>query len=267
MSVLLMSGASNNSSVPVIATGETIRQRIVTPPGYEWVNEEKNSFGEFLQNISLKPHGTKILDYEGGLISNQSEHVAVLNFDIGKKDLQQCADVVIRMRAEYLYSQGRFDDIGFHFTSGHMFKWNDFKNGYRAKVSDGNRVVFNLTERRDDSYTNFQKYLDVIYMYAGTISLNEETVVVRSDNKIEVGNILITAGSPGHVIIICGRAKDKSGNMIYLLAQGYTPAQSMHIITNPYNGTLNPWYKISVSDKITVTARYTFLKTNIRAFR
>jgi hypothetical protein len=205
------------------------------------------------------------LDYEGSPIANQSEHVAILKFDVGKKDLQQCADAVIRIRGEYLYSSKRFNEIGFHFTSGDLFKWNDFKKGYRPLI-DKNKVSFKKTAKADDSYKSFRKYLDVIYTYAGSISLNLETRKVKLDKSIKAGDILITPGSPGHAIIIIGRAKAANGDMVYLLAEGYTPAQSIHIITNPYAGDISPWYRLSVNDPSTTTARYTFEKTNIRSF-
>ena len=52
--------------------------------------------------------------------------------------------------------------------------WNDYKNGVRAFVN-GNSVSFRKTENFDDSYENFRKYLDLIFNYAGTISLNKES--------------------------------------------------------------------------------------------
>ena len=67
-------------------------------------------------------------------------------------------------------------------------------------------------------------------------------------------------------MIIVGRAISKKGDAVYILAQGYTPAQSIHIITNPYNDKINPWYKLDIDNHPTITARYTFIKTNIRSF-
>jgi len=77
---------------------------------------------------------------------------------------------------------------------------------------------------------------------------------------------MATSGSPGHSLIILGKAINANNESVYLLAEGYTPAQSIHIINNGGN-EINPWYKLSIKDKETVTARYTFRQTSIRRFR
>ena len=181
--------------------------------------------------------------------------------------MQQCADAVIRLRAEYLYQQKRFDDISFHFTNGDAFSWNDYKIGIRPKLISSTQIAFIKNASEDDSYKSFRNYLDVVFMYAGTISLNKESIGISDNKKIKTGDFIVTPGSPGHAAIIVGRAKNKQGEIIFLLAQGYTPAQSIHVITNPYDGEINPWYKLDVSKSPTITARYAFVKTNIRTFK
>jgi len=254
-----------NLDIKINASGNNIRHRILAPTGYNWVNEEPNSFGAFLQNIQLKADKSPILDYTESPISNQSKHVAILNYDVGDRDLQQCADAVIRLRAEYLFERGKYSEIAFHFTSGDLFSWDQYSNGYRAIVS-GNNVSFAKTKNEDNSYQNFRKYLDAVYNYAGTISLNKETTSIINDEDIKAGDILVTPGNPGHALIIVGKAINANNESVYLLAEGYTPAQSIHIINNGGN-EINPWYKLSIKDKETVTARYTFRQTSIRRFR
>ncbi len=264
--IILLSCKSDQPVVNIVNSGQTVSERISPPSGYKWVNEEINSFGAYLQQLELETAGSKIVDYKNQPISNQQEHVAILSIDIGNKDLQQCADAVIRLRAEYLWAQKRYDEIAFHFTSGDLCTWNDYKMGIRPVVS-GNKVTFKKSAAKDDSYSSFRKYLDLIFMYAGTISLNKETVRVTSNSQIKAGDILVTPGSPGHALIIVGCAVHSNGDRVYLLAQGYTPAQSIHIITNPYNNAINPWYDLNVNKSPTVTARYTFKETNIRRFK
>lgn len=267
--ILLVIVTACSHTVPderINPTGESIRERIKAPQGYQWVNEEKGSFGEYLQNLELEPAGTKILDYRNRPIANQSEHVAIISKDIGTKDLQQCADAVIRLRADYLWESNKADKVQFHFTNGDLYTWNDYKKGIRPVLVSSSKVSFEKKASYNDTHEGFRKYLEYIFTYAGTISLNNETKAVKENSKIKTGNIMVTPGSPGHALIIVGTAKNDKGEKVYLLAQGYTPAQSIHIITNPYNNALNPWYKLDVSKNPTTTARYTFRETNIRSF-
>ena len=121
------SAIDENLDIKINVSGNNIRDRIIPPTGYNWVNEEPNSFGAFLQNIQLKVDKSPILDYTGLPISNQAAHVAILNYDVGIRDLQQCADAVIRLRAEYLFERGNYSEIAFHFTSGDLFTWEQYR--------------------------------------------------------------------------------------------------------------------------------------------
>lgn len=243
----------------------TIKKRFPAPENFVWIEEKPNSFGYFIENFNLKPYGSPILKYDGTEIAAQSLHEAVFDIDTGTKDLQQCADEVIRLYAEYLWEQKRFDEIKFHFTSGDLLSWNDYKNGIRALVN-GNKVTFRKTADFDDSYQNFRNYLDLIFNYAGTISVNKETHPVTKNSDLKTGDILITPGSPGHVLFIAGVSENKNGNRLYLLGEGFTPAQSIHILKNPFNPNLSPWYELDVNAPETKTARYYFKPTNFRRY-
>ena len=180
-----------------------------------------------------------------------------------KKDLQQCADATIRLRAEYLFSTGNFQEIHFKFTSGDNYAWLDHALGIRPKVA-GNKVSFEKTASEDNSYENFRKYLDIVYTYAGTISINRDLKEVPRSADFEIGDVIVKPGSPGHAVIVVDRAKNQNGEYIYLLAQGYTPAQSIHII-NSHQKAITPWFKIARTGSIS-SNRYYFSNPNIRRF-
>ncbi|SEG03927.1 protein of unknown function (4846) [Halpernia humi] len=245
--------------------GLTIKDRFFPPENFKLNTEKEGSFGAFIENFKLKPYGSKILKYDGAPISTQNLHEAIFDIDTGTKDLQQCADAVIRLRAEYLYKTKQFNDIKFHFTNGDLMTWNDYKNGARAFVN-GNKVSFKTTEKFDDSYQNFRKYLDLIFNYAGTISLNKETFPVLKTSSLKTGDILITAGSPGHVVFIAAVAENDKKEKLFLLGEGYTPAQSIHIVKNSFQPEISPWYKLDTKNTETETARYLFKPTNFRSF-
>jgi hypothetical protein len=239
--------------------------RIPPPAGFHRNAYDNNSWQYYLRNLPLHPDGTKVLDYRGQPISNQSDHIAVLDIDVGTKDLQQCADAIIRLRAEYLLSADREDDIAFHFTSGDLFSWNDYANGIRPVVH-GNSVIFQKKAKADRNYNSFRNYLDQIFMYAGTISMHKEMRLVNRKSDIRAGDIIISPGSPGHAVLIIDEAINDSGVKVFLLANGYTPAQSIHILTNPWNRKIGPWYELDVSGSL-ITARYTFQEVMIKRFQ
>lgn len=257
--------SAKKNLVKINTKENTIKARFPAPEDYNWLEEQPDSFGYFIENFPLKKYNAPILKYDGTEINTQNLHEAIFDIDVGTKDLQQCADAFIRLRAEYLFQRKRFDDIKFHFTSGDLMTWNAYKNGVRAIVH-GNSVSFRKTANADGSKENFRKYLDLIFNYAGTISLNRETKPVLKNSDLRTGDLLITAGSPGHIVFIAGVAQNEKGEKIFLLAQGFTPAQSIHVMKNPFDIDLSPWYKLDVDSPETKTARYIFRPSNFRRF-
>ena len=240
--------------------------RFTPPKGYFWMKEQPGSFGEYLVNFPLHPPGFPVRDYRMVPVKTQDRHMALLKIDVGDKDLQQCADAWMRLYAEYLWSQKRFDEIGFEFTSGQFFAWKDYKNGIRTKESK-KKVSFYDAGIADESYTAFRDYLNIIFRYAGTISLDREAVPVTQNSDIKTGDFIIKPGSPGHSVIIMGIARNNAGKRVYLLAESFMPAQDIHILKNTVYPELSPWYELDVDAPRTITAKYTFSPTSIKRFR
>lgn len=97
-------------------------KKIPLPEGFKRVGVEENSFAEWLQNVPLKNDKTVYL-FDGSKKINQQAQFAVLNISVGKKNLQQCADAVMRLRAEYLFAYGRFEEIHFTDNDGTIYNF------------------------------------------------------------------------------------------------------------------------------------------------
>lgn len=213
---------------------------IEPPAGYHRVPVEPGSFGAWLRQLPVRTGLTPVLLYNGRRKYNQTAHYAVLDLDIGTSDLQQCADAVIRLRAEYLFTTACQDEIAFHFTSGDLARWHDWRNGNRPQVS-GNRVTWHQTSKANNSYANFCKYLETVFMYAGSASLEQELIPVPDATKLQAGDVFIEGGFPGHAVLVVDVAENAAGNRVFLLVQSYMPAQDIHILRSFEAG--NPWYR------------------------
>jgi hypothetical protein len=81
---------------------QAIEHRIAPPPGYQRDSLPAGSFGHWLRQLPLKPGQPPVYLHDGRPKGNQQAQAAVLDLDTGPRDLQQCADAVMRLRAEYL---------------------------------------------------------------------------------------------------------------------------------------------------------------------
>ncbi|MEW6531605.1 MAG: DUF4846 domain-containing protein [Thermodesulfobacteriota bacterium] len=242
---------------------ELVALRIEPPKGFTRIPLENRSFGVWLRGLPLRPNARLVWLHNGLPKLNQSAHFAVLEVDVGEKDLQQCADAIIRLRAEYLRSQGCDDAISFHFTSGDLASWPRWRDGERPRVQ-GNKVSWTRSARQDGSYSNFRKYLDIVFTYAGTISLSKELQPVKNPARVEVGDVFIQSGSPGHAVLVVDVAANASGERAFLLAQSYIPAQDVHILRNP-GSQISPWYTAKSAGEL-LTPEWTFRYEDLKRF-
>jgi len=214
-------------------------KNIPLPAGFERSGPGTDPFAVFLRNTGLKKNTTVYL-YNGQPKRNQSAQFALLNIPVGNKDLQQCADAVMRLRAEYLFDNKQFDKIIF------------FDNDHTA-------YKFSQPFSRD----NLTNYLDRVFAMCGTASLSKQLKPVTEFYHIQPGDVLIRGGFPGHAVIVMDVAVNAAGEKIYLLAQGYMPAQDIHILKNPGNENLSPWYEVN-DNYIIQTPEYNFRKSELK---
>ena len=78
--------------------------------------------------------------------------------------------------------------------------------------------------------------------------------------------MLILGGSPGHVVMLADVIKNKAGKKRFLLIQGNTPAQSVHLLKNFEDLDNSPWYELKLNNKVAVPG-YTFSKAAYVRFK
>jgi hypothetical protein len=253
------------STEPILTdSGSTIKARINPPKGYTRINTVTNSYADYLQELPLKPSGALVKYYDGATKNNNHVYCAVVDLPIGKKNLHQCADAIMRLRAEYLWNAKKYDAIHFNFTNGFTCDYVNWMNGKRVSIKD-NKTTWYQYNNGGNTYQDFWKYMEMIFSYAGTLSLSRELEAVEYHN-MEIGDIFIQGGSPGHAITVVDMAENPETNKkVYLLAQSYMPAQETQILINPNNASISPWYALDSIDVI-YTPEWRFYPGDLKRF-
>ncbi len=211
---------------------------VPAPEGFSRKLLPANSYGQWLRNLPLKKDKTVYL-FDGRKKDNQEAQFAVLDISVGPKDLQQCADAVMRMRAEYFYNQRAFEKILFYDNEGHAYPF---------------EPPFNRE--------HFIRYLDRVFGMCGSASLSKQLNKVKDFNEIMPGDVLIRGGFPGHAATVMDVAEGADGKKLYLLSQSYMPAQDIHLLVNPSDAGISPWYAVS-DEAIIETPEYRFRKDEL----
>ena len=253
---------------------QSLHKRIHVPVGYKRVTLEAGSFGAWLQNLPLKPGKPPVMLHDGSKKWNQDAHHAVVDLDVGKKDRQQCADAIMRLRGEFLFSRGDFGKIRFNYTHRDTtIRFSDWARGKRPKVieyrKDGKRrwrIDWVRSRKKGTDYKNFRAYMEQIFIYAGTHSLARELKKVGSVADIQPGDLFIQGGFPGHAILVLDVALNpKTNKKVFLVGQSYMPAQDFHVLINPNDQGLSPWYPADFGDALD-TPEWIFERANLKRF-
>ncbi len=244
--------------------GKTLQTRFLLPQGFQRTKADSNSFAAYLRSLPLKPDGSRVKLYNGDEKNAEGVYDAVVDLPIGNKDLHQCADAVMRLRAEYLFEQKQFDKIHFNFTNGFRCDYSEWMKGKRIVIS-GNKTLWKQSAQPSNTYKDFWNYMEMVFSYAGSLSLSKELKPV-SVEELQAGDVFIFGGSPGHAIIVVDVAINSSTNKkIFMLAQSYMPAQETQTLVNPYNEKLSPWYPVDFGETL-FTPEWTFSKNDLKRF-
>jgi len=262
-------GAARASSSPASSSplvdvcGTTIGTRFAPPPGYVRVAARRGSFAAWLRDFRLEPDGAAV-HYYNGHVKKPRAYCAVLDLSVGERDLQQCADTVIRLEAEYHYARGEHSEIAYHFESGFLCDWDTWRSGNRVQV-DGDAVTWVGTGSLDSSRGSFREYLDTVFAYASTRSLIAHELTAVPLHQMRIGDVFIHRG---HVVLVADMARQPStGKTCFLLVQGANPAQQAQVLRDRGDPDVSPWYMVPAdSTGMLVTPENHFRWTQLMRF-
>lgn len=196
---------------------ETVRD-IPVPEGF--LRVENTVFSSYLLNLGLLEPGLPVESVDGGY----QESIQKYNYRLIDVPLlsgsEQCADVCMHLRADFLFKNRLFFDIHFEDTQHHTL-----------------RYLWGNIERK------FHAYLRDVYEVANTESLSNE-MKSRPMDEIQPGDVFVydyhsrPDAKYGHAMLVLSVARNPlSGKKAIMLAQGSTPACSIHILKNEETGT------------------------------
>ena len=220
------------TSRPDAPSSDRLEARFPAPPGFARAAEAPGSFGAWLRDLPLLPPDAPVVSHRGAIL-HRADHpnlAGVVAVDIGAQDLQQCADSVIRLHAEWQWSRGRRDE-SYRAASGAEMPFARWARGERITVSGpaGSKLTWAPAAKADDSHQAFRAYLDGVFGWANTVSLARDTTPIPLDD-LRPGDFVVQPGGPGHAVLILDLATSRRGTRLVLLGQGFMPAQSFQIL-------------------------------------
>ncbi len=193
----------NASDYPWPKTEESytpLAGRFPAPAGLQRSPVAEGSWKQWLRNLPMRGPATPVRSRDGAIILSANSAVLAGVIDLGVYKNQECADVIMRLWAEFMWWKGRQREIVFNLTSDGVISWPKWNQGYRPHLQ-GNKLDFRQDAAPNASRENFQRYLEAVFAWCGTISLIKDSNRVPA-HDIQAGDFFIQAGSPGHVVLI-----------------------------------------------------------------
>lgn len=217
---------------------------IPAPMGYTRVEAPAGSYANYLRSLPLKKRGAKVQLFTGGEARLQYLSAGVIDQDI-LSNFEQCADVTMRLRAEYFWSKGRYNEITFRDVNGKQLR---YTGGSSRKA--------------------FEKFMRNAYGVCSTFSVYHETKP-RAVRDVQPGDVLVYPARPGHkyghAVMVVDVAKNSKGKVAVMCAEGNTPAREKHVIRN-FNPIHNPWFFLDEDDDTFYINIFHFEKDELRHY-
>jgi Domain of unknown function (4846) len=212
---------------------DDLQSRFATPPGYQRVAVAPGSFAEWLRGLPLAAPGTPVVSNSGSTVySGDDDYVAaVLALDVGAGDLQQSADAVIRLNAEWLWASNKPDAISYRSASKLDMPFSRWVKGQRLIASGPNVFWVVKGKPRPATYQDFRAYIDAVMLWTNNVALAARATPILDSKRLVAGDFFLQSRGKGHAILVLDVAEKPTGERVALLGQALqSPAQSVHVI-------------------------------------
>lgn len=234
-------------------SGMSIGTRINPPMGYTRDYAAEGSFSAFLRKYPVRVAGADVMLYDG-TARQDAQAAAVLDVTLGKKNHEGPAGAMARLIAEYLYDQENYAGISFTIGKNFAFTFDKWRQGKVLK-SSGNDLEWVSGGQDSNGEENFKSYLSTLFVYISMSTLRKDLTQIEDvdGDEIQVGDIFIAKNADDKelavmVADIC--RSDETGERLMLLVQGGTPAQQLHIVDNPSDASIAPWYPCGFTSEL-----------------
>jgi hypothetical protein len=218
----------------------SLEQRFAAPPGYVRVKVEPNSFAEWLRGLPMAPEGTPVKSFDGKetLAGDDDFMAGVVAIDVGSQDLQQSADVIIRLHAEYMWSRGEKDQISYRSATKLSLPLSRWEKGQRL-IAQGPNVFWAVQGKPAEiDHAEFRRYLDSVFTWANSTSLGPRSEPVEDPKQLTAGDFFLQSQD---VAIVLDIADKPSGERVALLAKARSRAESIHVLRP---GKATAWFSV-----------------------
>lgn len=206
----------------------TIQSRFRPPEGCERVPVTAHSLAAWLRQLPVLPALSDALDWRGHVAMTADEVAGVLDWRL-LGSVEQCADIPVRLIAEFARGNGSKDRISFRSLSGQPIEWAKWLTGRYAVDGSSTAIIYNPGAHRQDASREFDAYLKFVMSYVNTASLVRDWKKVDTTD-IAIGDVLIQpsqfTNGLGHLSVVIDACTTATNDRLYLFTDGFTPARA-----------------------------------------
>lgn len=217
--------------VRFVSEGRECLGDIPLPEGYIREDCAPSSFTAYLRALPLND-SAEVSYFEGGLAEDVNDYAYKTVAMPLLSENEQCADACMHLRADFLHRSRQFRKIHFEDTQHNVMR---YRWGARKK--------------------KIRTFLRYVFIVSNTESMIGE-MPQRSFSDMRPGDVFVydyksrPDAKYGHAMMVADVATDPAtGEKIFLLVQGSTPACDIHVLVNKEDTAISPWFRLDPDAK------------------